>query len=88
VYEGGMPHLRGGLPNEGSNFGFALGKVHRSRMHILPEMRRSLHNKSNQTKISIGSDLWRIFLQALARAGFNQDYFLKGTFRLGKNFGF
>ena len=28
MHEGGMPHLRGGVSNEGSHFGFAVGKVH------------------------------------------------------------
>ncbi len=68
MHEGGVPHLRGGLSNEGSHLGFAVGKVHRSRMHILPKMCRSLHNKSHQTKIPIGLDLWRLFLQKRTRA--------------------
>ena len=38
MHEGGMPRMRGGVSNEGSHFGFAVGKVHRSRMYILSKM--------------------------------------------------
>jgi hypothetical protein len=50
VHEGGMQRLCAGLPHERSYTGVALGKVHAPRMHILPEMRRRMHNKSHQTK--------------------------------------
>jgi len=36
--------------NERFDTGVALGKIHAPRMHILPKMRRRLHNKSHQTK--------------------------------------
>jgi hypothetical protein len=52
--------LRSSLSHEGSNTGFALGKVHTPRMYILLEMRRNLYNKSHQTEISIDSQWWEV----------------------------
>lgn len=53
VHKGGMQRLCCGLPHERSYTGFAVGKIHAPRMHILPKMRRRLHNKSHQTKNTI-----------------------------------
>ena len=52
-----MQRLCTGLPHERSYTGVALGKIHAPRMHILPKMRRRLHNKSHQTKNTL---IWLI----------------------------
>jgi len=66
--------------NERFDTGVALGKIHAPRMHILPKMRRRLHNKSHQTKNTLVREIEKYphYLDKLEKCTQSQNRLLEG----------